>query len=60
MKTVTVDADALRDLLEALVGPYYLMLELKATQGSGGNPIDRLIEQYNAAAQAYAAMEQQT
>lgn len=57
MKTVTVDAEALRELLEALVGPQYLMSELRVTQGMGDNPIDTLIEQYNAAVESHAAME---
>ena len=59
MKTVTVDADALRELLDALVGPHYLMSELRVTQGTGDNPIDRLIEQYNEAVVNHVAMEKQ-
>lgn len=49
MKTVTVDADALRQVLQALIGPSYLMSELMAIRGLGDSPIDILVEQYNAA-----------
>ena len=59
MKTVTVDADALRQVLQALIGPSYLMSELMAIQGLGDSPIDILVEQYNAAVKSHAAMEQQ-
>lgn len=49
MKTVTVDAGALRQVLEALTGPSYLIMELKVTQGFEDNPINTLIRQYNSA-----------
>lgn len=59
MKTVTVDADALRQVLEALIGPSYLMSELMAIRGLGDSPIDILVEQYNAAVESHDAKEQQ-
>ena len=49
--TVTVDAAALREVLQALVGPSHLIRELQVLQGldskSCQSPIDTLIEQYN-------------
>lgn len=60
MKTVTVDADALRQVLQALVGPSYLISELMAIRVLGDSPIDILVEQYNAAVNERAAKEQQT
>jgi hypothetical protein len=46
--TVTVDADALRQALEALTGPDHLIRELQATRGPlFDNPIDKLIRQYH-------------
>lgn len=59
MKIVTVDADALRQVLQALIGPSYLMSELMAIQGLGDSPIDILLDQYNSAVKSHAAMEQQ-
>lgn len=54
METITVDAKALREVLDALVGPPHLMRELQATRSlhrlTHDNPIEMLIEQYNAAA----------
>lgn len=66
MKTVTVDADALRQVLQALNGPGHLISELQVTRAMhqkgliDDNPIEVLIAQYNAAAQSCAAKEQQT
>jgi len=55
MDKVTVSADALRQVLEALVGPGYLIRELQAIRGLPGytNPINTLIEEYNAAARKH-------
>lgn len=53
MKTVTVNAKALREVLQALTGPGYLIRELQAIRGGpavgllDNNPIDELIRQYN-------------
>lgn len=60
MKTVTVDADALRQVLQALIGPSYLISELMVIRGLGDSPIDILVDQYNAAVKSHAAKEQQT
>lgn len=48
--TVTVDAAALREVLQALVGPPHWIRELQVTRGlpSGTNPIDLLVRQFNA------------
>jgi len=52
--TVTVSADALSRVLVALIGPPHRIRELQATRSlhklGFPNPIDILIEQYNAAA----------
>lgn len=56
MKTITVNADALRQVLQALVGPGHLIRELQATRGpivGKDNPINLLIEEYNAAAEKH-------
>jgi hypothetical protein len=51
MKTVTVNADALKQLLLAVVGPAHHIRELQATRHLGDlgdpNPIDLLIAEYN-------------
>lgn len=60
MKTVTVDADALRQVLQALNGPSYLISELMAIRVLGNSPIDILVEQYNAAVKRHDETEQQT
>jgi hypothetical protein len=53
MKTITVDADALRQVLQALIGPSHHIRELQATRSlhklGHPNPIDILIENYEAA-----------
>lgn len=53
---VAVDAVALRRVLEALVGPGHLIRELQATRSLHSlghpNPIDTLLEQFNAWATA--------
>jgi ribA/ribD-fused uncharacterized protein len=50
MRTVAVDADSLRQILEALVGPGHLIRELQATRLLPGieSPITRLVNEYNA------------
>ena len=53
METATVDADALRRVLEALNGPSYLIRELQVTRGplvGDDNPINLLVADYNKAA----------
>ena len=48
---VSVDPGALYALLSALSGPPHWVRELQATRGLPGdpiNPIDKLVEQYNA------------
>lgn len=46
--TVTVDAADLREILVALNGPAHYIRELQVIRSLGNNPIDRLIEQFNA------------
>ncbi|WP_442596371.1 hypothetical protein ACSBPU_05750 [Parapusillimonas sp. JC17] len=57
MKTVTVPADALHQVLVALTGPPHLIHELQATRPlhelTGDNPIEILLEQFNKAAQSH-------
>ena len=58
MKTVTVNAKALRRLLSALVGPPHYISELQATRDDGSglfddNPIDILCKEYRAAVDAF-------
>jgi hypothetical protein len=50
MKTVTVSADALRQLLQAVNGPAHYIRELQVTRNiDESNPINVLISEYNAA-----------
>lgn len=50
---IEVDAEALQQVLQALVGPGYLIRELQATRDKPplftGNPIDTLVREYNEA-----------
>lgn len=47
-RTVTVSAEALHQVLTAIMGPGYLIRELQATIGPlFDNPITKLIEQFN-------------
>jgi hypothetical protein len=46
--TITVDRDALFQVLQALVGPGHLIRELQFTRGLPDNPINKLVDQYNA------------
>jgi hypothetical protein len=52
MSTITVDAEALKQILLALNGPGYMIRELQVTRGgatagmSSNNPIDVLERQY--------------
>jgi hypothetical protein len=61
METVTVNAQALRELLQAVIGEPHLIHELQVTRtlpelvGSSMNPIDVLITEYNNAANVYRA-----
>lgn len=62
MKTVTVNADALRQVLQALNGPSHYIRELQVTRGplvGDDNPINILIEEYNAAANAWNAQHEE-
>jgi len=51
MKTIAVDALALREVLQALVGPPHLIRELQALmtprEAFPDNPINKLIDQFN-------------
>ncbi|MBK9497391.1 MAG: hypothetical protein IPO08_23295 [Xanthomonadales bacterium] len=62
METVTVSATALRQILQALVGPPHYIRELQATRDKPpilvGNPIDKLIAEYNAAADQQKGAQQ--
>ena len=50
MKKILVSVEPLRQLLEALIGPSYLIHELQATTHiDAENPITLLIEEHNAA-----------
>ena len=54
MKTVTVSADALRQLLQAVNGPAHYIRELQVTRGiDENNPINVLISEYNAAVEVH-------
>lgn len=45
---VTVSYEPLRQILQAINGPAYLIRELQAIRSLGNSPIDRLIEEFNA------------
>ena len=52
MKTVTVNANALRSVLIALIGPGHLIRELQATRSIDAltgteNPINQLVREFN-------------
>lgn len=54
MEKVIVSADALRQVLQALNGPGHRIMELQALRDgpfSGDNPINKLVDEYNAALQ---------
>jgi hypothetical protein len=58
MDKVTVDAGALRQVLQALTGPGHLIRELQVTRGMPGsdpsdNPIDQLTIEFNAAVEKH-------
>lgn len=57
METVTVNAKALRQVLEALNGPGHYIRELQVTRDLPGveNPIDTLTCEFNAAVEAFNA-----
>jgi hypothetical protein len=48
---VSVDADALRHVLQALIGPDHHIRELQACRRLPDSPIDKLITEFNAQAQ---------
>lgn len=55
MDKITVDAKALQQVLQALIGPPHLIRELQATANKpylSENPIDVLCAEYNAAVAA--------
>lgn len=47
--TITVNAAALRQVLQALTGPPHLIRELQVTRGIlfHNNPIDQLVREFN-------------
>jgi hypothetical protein len=49
METVTVNATALRNVLQALMGPSHHVMELWATQSLPDSDISKLVQQFNAA-----------
>lgn len=57
MEKVTVSANALYQVLNALIGESYLIRELQATRDKPpilvGNPIDTLISEFNSSVDAY-------
>lgn len=57
MEKITVNTEALRQVLQALNGPDHYIRELQATRDRPpiftGNPIDTLINEFNAAVEAY-------
>jgi hypothetical protein len=48
MNEVTVDREALRAVLQALTGEPHYIRELQATMGLPNNPIEKLINDFNA------------
>ena len=44
---VSVDADKLRQILEAITGPGHLIRELQAIRSIGSDPISALVDEYN-------------
>jgi hypothetical protein len=63
MKTITVNAEALGQLLQAIVGPPHLMRELQVTRGplvGKDNPINILVAEYNAAAEKFNSEVQES
>lgn len=67
MKTVTVDANALRQVLQAILGPDHYIRELKVIHNLyqklpgnlADNPLGLLIQQYNEAATACEEEEEE-
>lgn len=58
MEKVTVSAEPLRRLLQALNGPAHHIRELQVTRGplvGHDNPINILVNEYNAAVEAHNA-----
>lgn len=50
--TITVSAEPLREILQALIGPGHLIRELQALQRLPDSPITKLVSEYNAWATA--------
>lgn len=57
METVSVNAKALKQVLQALIGPGHLIREIQMTRHIPGhpNPINTLVQEYNAAAEVHNA-----
>lgn len=55
METVTVDASALRSVLQALMGPSHHVMELWATQSLPDSDVAKLVGQFNAAVESARA-----
>lgn len=53
-KSVIVDAQALATILQALINDPHQIRELQALRGLPDNPIDLLVNEYNAGIQALA------
>ena len=56
METVTVNATALRQVLQALTGPTHLIRELQVIRGlplSENDPVKTLMDDYNRAVRAF-------
>lgn len=47
MNKVTVDSDALREVLQALIGSDHHIRELQYTRSLPSNPINKLIAEFN-------------
>lgn len=58
MDKITVSAQALREILQALSGPGHLIRELQVIRSLGDNPIDTLIQEYNDALKTSQQMQQ--
>lgn len=56
---ITVNTAALRQILEALVGPGVVLRELQATRRMGGDahPINILVKEFDAEYRAYTEQE---
>ena len=50
---ILVTASALKEILEALRGPGYMVRELQALRSLGESPIDLLVDEYTSQVTAY-------